>query len=146
MPAAWSAQPGGTYHSSVITSVATEAKDSSEPLLYAGLRLLQIGSQSSESSAPPRPPLAAQSVAPGDAQGSEDLSRALRELAALRERLHQAEVAEAMQAVKIIEIASEGMAIHAATTTTSDTRPSMLTSINESPWPHRPRDCTSRPS
>ena len=45
----------------------------------------------------------------------ERLTTALRELAALREQLHRAEVAEAQAAARIIELAGEAMAARAAT-------------------------------
>jgi hypothetical protein len=101
-------------HHRIVASVASEAAaDSSEPLLYAGLRLLQIGSAPGVSHLPP----AAQPFRGAEASCAADdtLGQALDELATLREKLRCAEMAEARQAVRIIEIASEGMATRAAT-------------------------------
>ena len=103
------------YHNAIVTSVASESKDSSNPMLFAGLRLLQASIKS-----PSSPPLAAVPHSPSAEPSptelkDEKLARALRELAELREALDAAEKKEAMQAVRIIGIASDEMKWRAAT-------------------------------
>lgn len=95
------------------TSVAQQQNCS--PMLYAGLRLLQLGSSSM-----PHEPSSSTSVkpaaAPSEASGNDELARALRELEDLRQQLHRAEVAEAVHAAKVIALASEGQKARAART------------------------------
>ena len=97
------------------------------PTLYAGLRLLQVGVKEAgplqpsaavgaSVSASSRKAQTPDVTASGARAASAELERALLELEQLRERLHRAEVAEAVQAAKVIEIASSAQTARAATT------------------------------
>ena len=127
------AMEAASYHGAILAAVvASEAEATGcSPLLYAGLRLLQLGSrqQAGRPHSPiewatraPSPELlpsptteaAGERFEPSGDKLSPELALALKELQQLREKLNRAEVAEAVQAAKVIEIANDGLAVRAA--------------------------------
>ena len=128
--------PPTAFHTQLLSSVAAEAdaQNVSNPTIYAGLRLLQIGSKQANAQLPPAASSAQYHLRPSplkppalnavtasatdevaEAKRAHELARALAELEELREKLNAAEMAETVAAVKVIEIANEGLAARAAT-------------------------------
>ena len=133
LPAHGGAMEAASYHGAILAAVVaseTEATGCS-PLIFAGLRLLQLGSR--QQAEQPHSPIewAARAPSPellhspttkavgmldesAGAKLSPELTLALKELDQLREQLNRAEVAEAVQAAKVIEMANDGVAERAA--------------------------------
>ena len=111
-PIATPQQPDNQYWDD-IASVAREAASTEEPLVYAGLRLLQRSGCSTPSRRLSKPPASPEKKTP--AVHALEVRRAEDELKELLAQLERVEVAEARQAAHVIAMAGQRTEAQAAT-------------------------------
>ena len=110
-PSAASQQQPDKQYWDDIASVAREAANSEEPLVYAGLRLLQRSGCATPSSRPSKPHANPEKVSAAHAL---EIRRAEDELQELLSQLERVEAAEARQAAHVIAMAGQRSEAQAA--------------------------------